>query len=102
MHIQIGSPSSVRNLAAMVNCLSINVTWDPATGNPLCGVISYDVMLSLSNGTIVMMTSTTFNFHTFSDLRSATNYTVTVASRNNAGVGESVRVTSRTRSEEFM
>ena len=101
IHISIGSPSSVRNLIATVTCLqlSIRTIWDPATGNPLCGDISYDVMLSLSNGTIIMVTSTTNNFYTFSDSTPATDYYVTVAGRNNAGVGESVRVDITSQSE---
>ena len=110
MYIPIGLPSSVYNLTVSVTCdvrLSIRATWDPATvGDPLCGDIYYDVMLSLSNGTILIMRSTThIKFYFFSNVhpvRPSTHYNVTVASRNYAGVGESRSISISTPFSELL
>jgi len=65
-------------------------SWDPITGDPLCGPVSYDVTISPSDGVmIVRITDTSYNF---TGLTTDNSYTITVAGRNDAGVGESTSV----------
>jgi len=72
-------------------CLSIIASWDPVTSDPLCGPVSYDVTISPSDGVMMMrITDTSYNF---TRLTPDNSYTVTVAGRNDGGVGESASVT---------
>ena len=59
------------------------MSWDPATSDLVCGPVSYDVTISPS-GVMMRITDTSYNF---TGLTPDTSYTVTVAGRNNAGVG---------------
>ena len=53
--------------------------------------MSYDVTISPSDGVVMMRITDTF--YNFTGLTPDNSYTVTVAGRNNAGVGESTRLT---------
>jgi len=66
---------------------SAAVTWSPSSGDPVCGPVSYNVTISPSDG--VMMVRITNTFYNFTGLTPGTNYTVTVAGINMAGIGES-------------
>ena len=63
------------------------ISWDPVTSDPVCGSVSYDVTISPSDGVVMMRI--TNSFYILTDLTPRTNYSVTVAGRNDAGVGES-------------
>ena len=85
-----GPPSTITSITASdTSCLTTNaiVSWDPSTSDPVCGPVSYNVKISPSDGVVVMIINdTSYNFTT---LTPGTNYTVTVAGNNMAGVGES-------------
>ena len=85
-----GPPSPITSITASdTSCLTTNVivSWDPSTSDPVCGPLSYNVMISPSDGvTVMIITDTTYNFTT---LTPGTDYTVTVAANNMAGVGQS-------------
>ena len=70
------------------SCLTTSavVSWTPSSGSFLCGPISYDVTISPSDGVMIMMINDTS--YNFTALTPGTNYTVTVAGVNMAGVGE--------------
>ena len=79
-------PPVVDDIRSSEICLetSVIVSWDPL---PLCGPVSYDVTISPSDGVMMMrITDTSYNF---TGLTTNNSYTVTVAGRNDAGVGES-------------
>ena len=66
------------------------ISWDPVTSDPVCGPVSYDITISPSDGVVMMrITDTSYNF---TGLTPDNNYTVTVAGRNDAGVGESTKI----------
>ena len=75
--------------ASDTSCLTTNaiVSWDPSTSDPVCGPITYNVIISPSDGVVVMIINDTS--YNFTALTPGTNYTVTVAGNNMAGVGES-------------
>ena len=87
-----GPPSPITSITASdTSCLTtkynVIVSWDPSTSDPVCGPLSYNVTISPSDGVTVMrITDTTYNFTT---LTPGTDYTVTVAANNMAGVGQS-------------
>ena len=85
-----GPPSPITSITASdTSCLATNVTvsWDPSTSDPVCGPLSYNVMISPSDRvTVMIITDTTYNFTT---LTPGTTYTVTVAANNMAGDGQS-------------
>ena len=89
-----GPPSSVTSITASdTSCLttSVVVSWTPSSGDPVCGPISYDVIISPSDGVMIMsINDTSYNFTT---LPLGTNYTVTVIGINMAGAGEASAVT---------
>ena len=61
------------------------ISWDPFSSNPVCGSVSYDVMISPSDGVIMMrITDTTYSF---TGVISDNSYTVTVTGRNDDGMG---------------
>jgi len=70
------------------------VSWNPPSNDPVCGPVSYDVKISSFDG--VMMMRTTNTFYNFIGLKPCTNYTVTVAGINGAGVGEPNMITVNT------
>ena len=76
--------------ASDTSCLTTNaiVSWDPSTSDSVCGPVSYNVTILSSDGVLVVMiiNDTSYNF---TALTPGTNYTVTVAGNNMAGVGES-------------
>ena len=83
-----GTPSPVTNVATNIHLNGILISWDHVTSDPVCGSVSYDVTISSSDG--VIMTVTTYGTsYSFTGLTPDTSYTVTVAGRNDAGVGES-------------
>ena len=87
-----GPPSPITSITASdTSCLTTNVivSWDPSTSDPVCGPLSYNVMISPSDGVTVMRTTNTT--YTFTTLTPGTNYynTVIVAGNNMAGVGQS-------------
>ena len=85
-----GPPSPITSITASdTSCLTTNVivSWDPSTSDPVCEPLSYNVMISPSDGvTVMIITNTTYNFTT---LTPGTAYTVTVAANNMAGIGQS-------------
>ena len=85
-----GPPSPITSInASDTSCLTTNVivSWDPSISDPVCGPLSYNVMISPFDGvTMMIITNTTYNFTT---LTPGTTYTVTVAANNMAGVGQS-------------
>ena len=84
-----GPPSPITSTTATdTSCLtnSTIVSWTPSSGDPVCGPISYSVTISPSNGVIIMMINDTS--YNFTALTPGTNYIVTVAAINMAGVGE--------------
>ena len=83
-------PSTIASITANdASCLITNaiVSWDPSTSDPVCGPVSYNVTISPSDGVVVMIINDTS--YNFTALTPGTNYTVTVAGNNMAGVGES-------------
>ena len=90
----VGPPSplnAIRNNKIICLSSSTTLSWDPFTSDPVCGPVSYDVTISPSDGVMMMrITNTSYNF---TGLQFGTNYTVTVAGRNNAGAGESSMIT---------
>ena len=99
MHIHIlngisfftGPPSPITLITATdTSCLttSVVVSWTPSSGDPVCGPISYNVMISSSDGVMIMsINDTSYNF---TALTPGTNYTVTVTAINMAGAGSSI------------
>ena len=66
--------------------MSTIISWDPVTSDPVCGPVSYDVTISPFDGVVMMkINDTSYNF---TGLTPDNSYTVTVAGRNDAGVGE--------------
>ena len=85
MDVVSDPPPAVNNIKNSEICSenSVIVSWDPV---PVCGPVSYDVTISPSDGVMMMrITDTSYNF---TGLQFGTNYTVTVAGRNDARVGE--------------
>ena len=79
------SPSTLT--ASDTSCLttSVIVSWPPFSSNELCGSISYNVMISPSDGVnLTNLTDTRYNFY---GLKPSNTYTVTVAGINQAGMG---------------
>ena len=75
--------------ASDTSCLTTYavISWTPSSGHSVCGPVSYDVNVSPSDGVLLIrITDTSYNF---TGLTPDTNYTVTVAASNMAGVGES-------------
>jgi len=70
------------------------VSWSPPSSDPVCGPVSYDVIISSSDGVIMMrITNTSYNI---TGLTPGISYTVTVAGINMAGVGKSNMITVST------
>ena len=70
--------------------MSIIALWNPVTSDPVCGPVSYDVAISPSDGVVMRrIAGTTYSF---TELTPYTVYSITVAGRNEAGVGVLVRV----------
>ena len=64
------------------------ISWDPFSSNPVCGSVLYDVMISPFDGVFMMrITDTSYNF---TGVTSDNSYTVTVTSRNDIGMGQSM------------
>ena len=62
------------------------ISWDPVTSDPVCGPVSYDVMISSSDGVVMMrIAGTSYNS---TGLTPDNSYTVTVTGRNDAGESE--------------
>ena len=83
-----GPPSPVTSTTATdTSCLTNSTigSWTPSSGDPVCGSISYLVTISPSDGVIMMINDTSYNF---TALTPGTDYTVTVAAINMTGVGE--------------
>ena len=69
-------------------CLTnfVVLSWDSVTTASMSAPVSYDITISPSDGvTMMRITNTSYNI---TELTPATNYTVTVTSRNDVGVGE--------------
>ena len=84
-------PAPVGEITVIKGSLNFTASWDPVTNDLVCGgPLSYDVRISPSSGVMMMrITDTSYNF---TGLTSDSIYTVTVAGRNNIGVGESASV----------
>ena len=96
-----GPPTPVGIITTSSRCVNIVTTWSSVVGHPLCGDVSYDVMLSLPDGTLIMNTTIEDNFYIFTGLTPDNTYTVTVAGRNNAGVGVSSTFVTRTKGKDY-
>ena len=84
-----GPPSGIVSMTVSdTSCLTTSavVSWTPSSGDPVCGAVSYDVIVSPSDGVIIMIINDTS--YNFTALTPGTNYTVTVAAMNMAGIGE--------------
>lgn len=83
-----GPPAIIADVRASDICLTdVTISWNPVTSDPVCGPVSYDVTISPSDGVMMMrITDTSYNI---TGLTPDNSYTVTVAGRNDAGVGES-------------
>jgi len=91
-NIILGVSSAVENLNFTRGCLSILASWDPVSSDPVCGPVSYNVTISPSDGVMMMrVTNTSYNI---TGLRPDNSYIVTVAGRNDAGLGESREIMS--------
>jgi len=94
MSLIIGPPTPVGSLMETTICSRyFTVSWSPPGSDPVCGPVSYDVTISPSDGRMMRITNT---FYNFTGLRPGTSYTVTVAGINMAGVGESNMITVNT------
>ena len=91
-------PPSIGNMITTNICINdVTISWDHVTSDPTCGPVSYDVTISSSESGGVMMMRITDTSYNFTELTPDNSYTVTVAGRNNVGVGESsVRVVNTT------
>ena len=66
--------------------VNFSISWNDVTSDLVCGSLLYDVTISPSDGvTMMRITDTSYRF---AGLLNATIYIVTVAGRNDAGVGE--------------
>jgi len=90
-----GPPANLTNLLTANVCITdFTLSWDPVTSDLVCGPVSYDVTISSSDGVMMMrITDTSYNF---TGLIPDNSYAVTVAGRNDAGVGESIVTSIRT------
>ena len=89
LHFTVGI-GRLSDITVNKGCLSIIVSWDPVSSH-LCEPVSYDATISPSDGVMMMrITETSYNI---TGLTPDSSYTVTVAGRNDAGVGESASVT---------
>ena len=70
-----------------MHATDFTISWDPVISDPVCGSVSYDVMIS-SDG-VKMITNTTDTFYWVTGVSPGSSYNITVSGRNNAGVGPS-------------
>ena len=85
-----GPPSSGNFISTNICINDFTISWDLFTSDPVCEPVSYDVTISPYDGVMMMrITDTSYNF---TGLTPDNSYTVTVAGRNDAGVGESTNV----------
>ena len=90
-----GPPTLIYGITVYICLTDFTVSWSPVYSNPGCGPVSYDVTISPSDGVMVMRITDTF--YNITGLTPDNNYTVTVAGRNDAGVGiSSGAITVRT------
>ena len=88
IYIITGPPTPVSSLMEDEICSRyFNVSWSLSSSDIVCEPVSYDVTISSSDGEMMMNINNTF--YNFTGLTPGTNYTVTVAGINMAGVGES-------------
>jgi len=88
LHCIHAGPPTPGNITRNEICSAAStISWDPFTSDPLCGPVLYDVTISPSDGITLMRI--TDSFYILSDLAPRTNYSVIVAGRNDAGIGES-------------
>ena len=88
----LGPPSPFSSTTISRGCLRFIASWEPITGRPVCGPVSYDVTISPSDGVMMMrITDTSYNF---TGLTPNNTYTVTVAGTSDIGVGESSMMTT--------
>ena len=88
-NVFVGPPSPISNITINDTCLTyVTLSWIAFSSSPECGSVSYDVIISPSDG--VTMMSITDTLYNFTGLTSNTNYTVTVVGINRAGAGESI------------
>ena len=66
----------------------ITVSWTPSSGDPVCGPISYNVIISPSDEVMIMSINDTY--YSITGLIPATSYNITVISSNMVGVMESM------------
>jgi len=95
IYIIIGPPTPVNSLMESQKCSRyFTVSWSPPSSDPVCGPVSYDVLISSTDGVVMLRTTNTF--YNFTGLRPGTSYTVTMVGINIAGVGKSNMITVST------
>lgn len=63
------------------------LSWTAPSGDPVCGLISYSVTISPSDGVMIMGINETY--YDITGLTPATSYNITIISSNMAGIVES-------------
>jgi len=77
----------VNELTLNLEGVLLNASWK-VTANIMCGTVSFDVKLSLCEGAVQRDSTANLAFYNFTELRACSCYNVSVAARNDAGVGE--------------
>ncbi|XP_065903474.1 uncharacterized protein [Dysidea avara] len=94
--ITFQGPPSSGNITTTSMCVNgFTISWDPFPSNPICEPVSYEVTL-LSSDRVIMVMEITDTFYNFTGLTPDNSYTVTVASRNHAGMRESSMIVVNT------
>ena len=90
----IGPPAPVTSLDISELCVNgFVVSWDPVSSNPVCGPVSYDVMISSSDEAMMMgINDTSYSVakspYNFTMLTSSANLNISVINSNLAGSRE--------------
>ena len=64
--------------------MNITFTWNSVNSDPVCGSVLYEVTVSPPNSVVLFTNETSYFFDIF---RYNTRYHITVAGRNDAGIG---------------
>ena len=86
-HVCVAGPPFPNGMITVVDLCLVDfaLSWNPFSSNPVCGSVSYDVMILPSDGVMMMrITDTSYNF---TRVLPDTAYTVTVTGINDDGMG---------------
>ena len=76
---------------------SVQITWHIANADSVCGVVTYHVVIIVTDDERLIKQDTTRNtIYTFDGLSPQTSYTISVYGSNPAGVGETAIIKVRT------